>query len=70
MLNLWKEKSKTSLERGIVIKCLIDSKSSYGFITFEKKEAALAAIQSLHGTLLGARHIKGKYILDFSFLSS
>lgn len=33
---------------------------SYGFITFEKKEAALAAIQSMHGALLGSRNIKGK----------
>jgi len=34
--------------------------NSYGFITFEKKEAALSAIQSMHGALLGARRIKGK----------
>ncbi|KAK4510442.1 uncharacterized protein ATC70_004872 [Mucor velutinosus] len=36
---------------------LVEGKD-YGFITFEKKEAALSAIQSMHGALLGARHIK------------
>ncbi|KAI7890343.1 uncharacterized protein EV154DRAFT_564497 [Mucor mucedo] len=36
---------------------LVEGKD-YGFITFEKKEAALAAIQSMHGALLGSRHIK------------
>ncbi|CEP10948.1 hypothetical protein [Parasitella parasitica] len=30
----------------------------YGFITFEKNDAALSAIQNMHGALLGARHIK------------
>ncbi|KAF1803157.1 hypothetical protein V8B55DRAFT_1503047 [Mucor lusitanicus] len=36
---------------------LVEGKD-YGFITFEKKEAALSAIQSMHGALLGARRIK------------
>ncbi|KAG2203740.1 hypothetical protein INT46_010674 [Mucor plumbeus] len=36
---------------------LVEGKD-YGFITFEKKESALSAIQNMHGTLLGARHIK------------
>ncbi|KAI8638271.1 hypothetical protein BD408DRAFT_423267 [Parasitella parasitica] len=36
---------------------LVEGKD-YGFITFEKNEAALSAIQNMHGTLLGARHIK------------
>ena len=33
---------------------------SYGFVTFEKKEAALDAIRNLHGTLVGSKRIKGK----------
>ncbi|KAI9366388.1 hypothetical protein BD770DRAFT_433000 [Pilaira anomala] len=36
---------------------LVEGKD-YGFVTYEKKEAALAAIQSMHGALVGSRHIK------------
>ncbi|KAI8084427.1 uncharacterized protein B0P05DRAFT_535537 [Gilbertella persicaria] len=36
---------------------LVEGKD-YGFVTFEKKDAALAAIRSLHGTLLGSKRIK------------
>ncbi|KAI9013991.1 hypothetical protein CLU79DRAFT_382459 [Phycomyces nitens] len=36
---------------------MVDGKE-YGFITYEDKPSALAAIQSMHGTLLGTRRIK------------
>ncbi|KAI8974701.1 hypothetical protein BDB01DRAFT_806164 [Pilobolus umbonatus] len=36
---------------------LVEGKD-YGFITFEQKEAALNAIQSMHGALLGTKRIK------------
>jgi hypothetical protein len=37
--------------------------NSYAFATYEKKEAALAAIKNMHGVLLGTRQIKGKIIV-------
>ncbi|KAI8355127.1 hypothetical protein EDC96DRAFT_516411 [Choanephora cucurbitarum] len=36
---------------------LVEGKD-YGFVTFEKKEAALDAIRNLHGTLVGSKRIK------------
>ncbi|CAO3612445.1 unnamed protein product [Mucor hiemalis] len=36
---------------------LVEGKD-YGFITYERKESALSAIQSMHGALLGSRNIK------------
>ncbi|KAI9487807.1 MAG: hypothetical protein EXX96DRAFT_514506 [Benjaminiella poitrasii] len=36
---------------------LVEGKD-YGFVTYEKQESALAAIQNMHGALLGSRHIK------------
>ncbi|KAI7901738.1 uncharacterized protein BX663DRAFT_513878 [Cokeromyces recurvatus] len=36
---------------------LVEGKD-YGFVTYEKKESALAAIQNMNGALLGSKHIK------------
>lgn len=36
---------------------LVEGKD-YGFITYERKESALNAIQSMHGALLGSKNIK------------
>lgn len=60
MSSLLKEKSKKeSYLFKFDIFVLNSYYDSYGFITFEKKESALSAIQNMHGALLGARHIKG-----------
>ncbi|KAI8380360.1 hypothetical protein BD560DRAFT_453193 [Blakeslea trispora] len=43
---------------GVLVDVKLVEGKDYGFVTFDKKEAALEAIRNLHGTLVGSKRIK------------